>query len=251
MCAKPISARIYTADLEQLTFELAAPEAPRMSNFLAGRNRELLAALTGFATGRSSETGFLLWGPPGAGKTHLLCAAVALAGEAGVATRYYATPAALAAADTIAAREVVAVDRVDEADAAAAAQLFTLYNALREQGGWLLAASRAPLATLPLREDLRTRLGWGLVYEVLPLADEDKAAALATYAAQRGFRLSAEVINYLLRHGRRDMRSLLAALAALDRLSLAAKRPVTVPLLKQWLDRQPGPSAVQGATADP
>ncbi len=113
--------------------------------------------------------------------------------------------------------------------------MFTLYNRLKQDGGRLLAASRASLATLSLREDLRTRLGWGLVYEALPLADAEKAAALAHFAAQRGFRLSAEVIDYLLRHGRRDMRTLLAALAALDRLSLSAKRPVTVPLLKQWL----------------
>jgi DnaA-homolog protein len=129
----------------------------------------------------------------------------------------------------------------------AAAHLFTLYNTLKQRGGRLLAASRAPLAALPLREDLRTRLGWGPVHETFPLADEGKAAALATYAAQRGFRLSPEVIDYLLRHGRRDMRTLLATLSALDRLSLAAKRPVTVPLLKQWLTHEglptPAPSA--------
>jgi DnaA family protein len=88
---------------------------------------------------------------------------------------------------------------------------------------------------LPLREDLRTRLGWGLVYEVLPLADNEKPTALAAYARQRGFALSPDVIDYLLRHGRRDMQSLLRALAALDRLSLATKRPITVPLLKGWL----------------
>jgi DnaA family protein len=58
---------------------------------------------------------------------------------------------------------------------------------------------------------------------------------LAAYARGRGFELSAEVIDYLLRHGRRDMPSLLAALAALDRFSLAAKRPITVPLLREWL----------------
>jgi DnaA family protein len=90
---------------------------------------------------------------------------------------------------------------------------------------------------LSLREDLRTRLGWGLVYEVLPLADDDKAQALATYAKQRGFNLSMEVIDYLLKHGRRDLPSLLAMLAAVDRFSLASKRAITVPLLKDWLQR--------------
>jgi DnaA family protein len=90
---------------------------------------------------------------------------------------------------------------------------------------------------MPLREDVRSRLGWGLVYEVLPLADEDKPAALVTYARSRGFALNDDVIAYLLAHGRRDMPSLVATLAALDRHSLASKRPITVPLLKDWMQR--------------
>ena len=130
---------------------------------------------------------------------------------------------------------VVVIDRVDTADAAAAAAIFTLYNAQKQRGGRLIAASRTPLAALPLREDLRTRLGWGLVYEVLPLSDEDKPAAMVAFADQRGFHLSADVIDYLLHHGRRDLPSLLATLAALDRASLASKRTITVPLLKAWL----------------
>ena len=117
-----------------------------------------------------------------------------------------------------------------------AAGIFTLYNRLKDRGGHLLAASRTPLVALPLREDLRTRLGWGLVYEVLPLSDDDKPEAMAAFARQRGFVLSPDVIDYLLRHGRRDMPSLLATLAALDRASLSAKRPITVPLLKTWLN---------------
>ncbi len=120
----------------------------------------------------------------------------------------------------------------------AAARLFTLYNLIKERRARLIATSRAPLATLPLREDVRTRLGWGLVYELLSLEDDAKPAALAVYAKSRGIALSQEVIDYLLRHGRRDMPSLLATLAALDRVSLATKRPITVPLLKGWLQRE-------------
>jgi len=221
--------------LEQLVFELAPPEPALLSNFLPGRNRELVAALTGFASGAGSDPGFLIWGASGAGKTHLLRGAIALASERGVPTHFHQHPAAVAADMAGDRAMLVAVDRIDEADPAAAALIFTLYNALKERGGRLLAASRMPLAALPLREDLRTRLGWGLVYEALPLADDEKPAALAIYARQRGFDLSAEVIDYLLRHGRRDMGSLLGAVAALDRLSLAAKRPITVPLLREWL----------------
>mgnify|MGYP003693908871 CR=1 FL=1 len=72
---------------------------------------------------------------------------------------------------------------------------------------------------------------------MLPLSDEDKPAAMVAFADQRGFHLSADVIDYLLHHGRRDLPSLLATLAALDRASLASKRTITVPLLKSWLKR--------------
>jgi DnaA family protein len=224
--------------LEQLVFELAPPEPPRLSNFLPGRNRELLAALGSFVMGSGAEASFFVWGGPGAGKTHLLRAAVALAADSGLASRYCAQATLIDVDAAVPDTGFVAIDRVDEADSAAAARVFTLYNALKQSGGRVVAASRTPLATLPLREDLRTRLGWGLVYEALPLADEEKPAALDAYARQRGFHLSAEVIDYLLRHGRRDMQSLLSALAALDRVSLATKRTITVPLLKEWLQRE-------------
>ena len=220
--------------MEQLIFELAPPEPQRLANFLPGKNGELIAALERFVEGGDGAPGFLIWGATGVGKTHLLRAAVALAGERGIAARYDETPGVVA--DDAGERlSLLAVDRVDEADAAAAARVFTAYNALKQRGGRILAASRTPLATMALREDLRTRLGWGLVYEAVPLSDAEKAAALAKYARERGFELSADVIDYLLRHGRRDMGSLLAAVAALDRLSLASKRPITVPLLRDWL----------------
>lgn len=225
--------------MEQLIFELAPAEPPRLGNFLPGRNAELTALLPRFVAGAVDETGLLLWGAAGAGKTHLLRAAVAWAQEQRIGARWVAHPGELRTT-LDAADALVAIDRVDTADAKAAGAIFTLYNALKQRRGRLIAASRTPLAALPLREDLRTRLGWGLVYELLPLADEDKPEAMAAFAGQRGFHLSAEVIDYLLRHGRRDLPSLLATLAALDRASLASKRPITVPLLKSWLSRAGG-----------
>jgi DnaA family protein len=234
--------------MEQLVFELAAPEPPRLANFLPGRNAELVGLLPRFVAGELDATGLLLWGAPAAGKSHLLRAALAAAQEQGMASRLIAHPSELNDAATYAASRFYAIDRIDEADAEASAHMFTLFNATQENGGRIIAASRAALVALPLREDLRSRLGWGLVYEVLPLADQDKPAALAAYARERGFALADEVIDYLLRHGRRDMRSLLATLDALDRRSLAAKRPITVPMLRDWLQQEiewekPAPSS--------
>jgi DnaA family protein len=225
--------------MEQLVFDLAPPEPPSFGNFLPGRNPEVITVLDRVASGLAAETGLFVWGPPGAGKSHLLRAAVAAAAVRGVPASYIAATGTLLAIDpeALGKQALVAVDAIDAAQAEAQGRLFTLFNALKAAGGHFLAASRAPLAALPLREDLRTRLGWGLVYELVPLADADKPAALAAYARQRGFALGDDVIRYLLAHGRRDMTALLAALAALDRHSLATKRPITVPLLRDWLQR--------------
>ncbi|MCL2296809.1 MAG: DnaA/Hda family protein, partial [Proteobacteria bacterium] len=127
------------------------------------------------------------------------------------------------------------VDDVDGADDVLQGYLFTLYNALRENGGGLLVSAAVPPARLTLREDLRTRLGWGGIYEIVTLRDEDKLQALIAHADARGLRLPAEVVAYLLKHSRRDMRSLVAVLDALDRYSLSLKRPLTLPLVREWL----------------
>ena len=226
--------------MEQLVFELAAPEPPSFGNFVPGRNVELVTMLSRIAAGAGGETGLLIWGAAGAGKTHLLRAAVAATVARGARASWIATPGELLAGDpeTLAQHALLAVDAIDAASAESQARLFTLFNALKANGGQLLAASRAPPAVLPLREDVRTRLGWGLVYELLPLTDAEKPAALAAYARQRGFNLSAEVIGYLLAHGRRDMTTLVRALGALDRHSLATKRAITVPMLREWLQHE-------------
>jgi DnaA family protein len=130
-------------------------------------------------------------------------------------------------------------DRLDDDQQIAA---FALYNQIREAGGVLVAAATKPPAQLMLREDLRTRLAWGLVYQVQGLSDEEKIDALSKSADARGLVLSPGVLPYLLTHSRRDMQSLSAILDALDRYSLETQRPITMPLLRELLqlgDAQP------------
>jgi DnaA-homolog protein len=234
--------------MEQLIFELATPEPPTFANFLAGPNREAVAALARVAAGEVSDTGLVLWGPPGVGKSHLL-QATAAAAESRRPVQLCPDPTSLPS-DPPVPSALVLVDAVDRADAAAQGRLFTLYNALKATGGTLVATAELPPARMPLRDDVRSRLGWGLVYEVLPLADDAKPAALASYARSRGFTLGDDVIAYLLAHGRRDMTSLMTTLAALDRHSLASKRPITTPLLREWMQRGLGLSG-PGRTEPP
>ena len=219
---------------EQLVFELGREEPPSFDNFIAGANAEVVAALRRFARD-PIDRGLVLWGAPSTGKTHLLRASVAEAQARGREAVFFEAPSMLAR-DPPTPAAMIAVDAVDTATASEQGALFTLYNAALAHGGQMLWGSPLPPARLALREDLRTRIGHGLVFEVLALGDADLPHALRIYAEERGFPLAPEVIAYLLRHRRRDLRSLTNLVASLDRHSLATRRAITVSLVKAWLD---------------
>ena len=211
---------------QQLLLNIAPDWIPTLDNFVTGRNAELLSALRRALAGEADERCIYLWGEAGSGKSHLLQAAAGQARAAGQSSICLcgAVPEAM---------QVAAVDDVETLDDAAQIALFELYNRMRESGGVLLASGAAAPAHLNLRDDLRTRLGWGLVYQVHGLSDEEKTRALEGHARARGFVLPQEVTQYLLRHGRRDLPALLATLDALDAHCLELKRAASVPLLKE------------------
>jgi DnaA family protein len=204
--------------VQQLILEISPPPTPTLDNFVPGDNVELLARLKALAAGEPSETVIYLWGEPGSGRSHLLEAAARAAGP----------KAGLHLADD--------VERLDETGQIG---LFNRINAARDDGSTVLAAGPSAPMALKLREDLRTRLGSGLVYQVRPLSDADKLRYLRAEAGRRGLALAEEVLSYLLTHVRRDMPTLGAILDALDRYSLEQQRAVTLPLLRAALARTP------------
>lgn len=224
--------------MKQLALDFAVTPSPTFASFVAGRNTELLHNLMRLAAGDASERFIYIWGLAGSGRTHLLKSAVAAAQAAGASAAYIAASGATRFAADMAFMDCVAVDDANRLGAAAQIELFNVYNVLRERNAMLLVSGNAPPVQLKLREDVVTRLGWGLVYQVHALSDEEKTQALIIHAEGRGFRLSGEVCNYLLHHVRRDLPTLLAMLDALDRHSLETKRPVTVPLLRELLNSE-------------
>jgi DnaA family protein len=212
--------------MTQMLLGIAPEWIPTLDNFVAGRNVELLSALRQSLVAATGERRLYIWGEAGSGKSHLLQAAVGEALEAGLSAVY-------ACGEVPEVAEVVAVDEVEGLDDAAQIALFALYNRQRENGGMLLVSGTQAPAFLALRDDLRTRLGWELVYQVQALNDVEKAQALQQHALARGLELPNEVTTYLLRHGRRDLPALLATLDALDEHCLRLKRQATVPLLKE------------------
>jgi len=222
--------------VSQLLLDIAPDSQPTLDNFVAGRNLELLSALRHALTGSSSERSFYLWGEAGSGRSHLLQACVRAASDMQHSAAYVRGSVPRMTSEGPA--EVVAVDDVERLDETAQVELFDLYNRVRDSGGMLLVSGMQSPLHLKLRDDLRTRLGWGLVYQVHGLSDGEKAQALERHAQARGFALPPEVVQYLLRHGRRDLPSLMAALDALDAQSLRLHRAPSVPLLKEILQQE-------------
>lgn len=233
--------------MRQLTLDLSAPVRPTLDNFVIGANAETHRAVTDFVAGNLRETVLYLWGPAGAGKTHLL-KSVADAFEASGRRTFYVGYGTAGAIDSdLAGIDLLAADDVERLDLLGESEFFNIYNTLRDSGRRLIAAGSAPPASLRLRADVVTRLGWGLVYQVHPLTDEEKVSALCDHARERGFSLTPDITDHLLNRVRRDMPTLLAVLDAIDRHSLEYRKPVTLALVRQVL-RESG--AVPDSDAD-
>lgn len=220
--------------MKQLALDLIEEPLPTFENFAVGRNAEALSALRN--PGAYLGQAIYLWGAEGSGKTHLLRAFHA------VHSRALNLPITdLIGASALETPGILILDDVHSLLQAAEIEWLDLYHRVVESGGLVVAAGNAPPAQLPLRADIKTRLGQGMVFEVHILSDAEKAQALRRYASERGFDLNADAVDYLLRHVSRKMTYLLRLLDEVDRHSLAVQRVVSVRLIRELLRDDSGP----------
>ena len=215
--------------MQQIPLDLHRIEAPSLENFVAGRNAEVLAWLRALRAGAppAGASVIYLWGEAGSGRTHLLEALVGARAVLGPGS----PPAGFRLEEDT---RIAAVDDCELLDAERQQRLFQLLEHVRARpGAVVVAAGAQPPLGLALRDDLRTRLGSGLVGRLHLLGDDEKAALLGQVAAERGVALSPEVVPWLLAHTSRDIRALLALFDALDRHAYARKRAITLPLLRE------------------
>jgi DnaA-homolog protein len=228
--------------MTQLALELELTPSPRLDNYVAAANVQALAHLRRCAADplRSAIPTYL-WGDTGCGKTHLLRAVAreveALGQAVGWLDPHLPEPPLFDEAWS-----VLLMDDCDLLPPAFQAMAFNWFvNAqtpIQGRPRWVLAAGAAPPAELKLREDLRTRLGWGEIFYLHPVNETDCRLALRQAADERGLYLSDDVMAFMLNHFSRDLGSLMELLAHLDSYALRTKRAITIPLIKSMLQTE-------------
>jgi DnaA family protein len=250
----------------QFALDLGRAHQASLGNFLPGGDRALISALEKVTEQWAASTAvpatpdasslnqrwIYWWGAPGSGRSHLLRALMDAAQTASLPHYYLRSdepstwvkleaelPQQLKSGNLIA----IAVDDVELLDERLSSALFRILNVVRDnqQLHVFMVGSDAP-ANLKLREDLRTRLAWGLVFQTHLLSDHEKIQALEQAASDRGLVLSPDVLPWLLSRFYRDMPNLMALLDALDAYSLETKRAVTLPLVRELLQLSSSPN---------
>lgn len=228
--------------MKQLALDIGLSTGPTLAGFFAGPNeaaRRHLSAWAGEAGVQTvhSPVPTYLWGEGGSGKTHLLGAVHAALREQGARVGWMHA-------------EMLAPPEFDERWTAVMLDDVHLYNQVQQHAAFtwfvnaqsllrgVVAAGALPPADLSLREDLRTRLGWGNVFHLQLLTEAERRAVLRQAADARGVLLSDEVLDYMLHRFSRDLGSLMELLAQLDGYALQTQRAVTIPLIRSMLENQ-------------
>lgn len=222
--------------MKQLLLKLDAARLQTLDSFIVGQHAEVVALLHLFAHRQPSSFGersAYIWGENGAGKSHLLRAL-----ETDSTSRYITSISPIADFDYTTQTSLYMLDDCHDFDDQQQIAAFNLYNQVKEHQGFFVASGTLPPALLTVREDFRTRLGWGLIYQLQGLTDSEKIGALEHAATARGVTLPEGVLPYLITHFRRDMPSLANMLNALINHSLEIKHPITMPLLREVLQQQ-------------
>ncbi|MBU3540169.1 DnaA regulatory inactivator Hda [Polynucleobacter sp. UB-Tiil-W10] len=241
---------------KQFALDISHSPKASLENYLPGKDLALISALQDIerswkrGDAQSSENPLnqrwiYWWGPEGSGRSHLINAVGNAADYAGLEhialtpfepTSWVRLEEKMGTISESTTPSVITVDDVDRLDDRLVGSLFRILNVVQASKAiHIFMAGKASPANLKLREDLRTRLGWGLIFQTQLLDDDEKIQALEEAAKARGLVLSPDVLPWLLSRFYRDMPSLMALIDALDAYSLETKRAVTLPLVRELL----------------
>ncbi len=226
--------------MKQIALDIGLAPGPTLQNFFAGPNQAALQHMQLWVgSDKRSPVPTYVWGESGSGKTHLLRAVQASLRDQGCPVGWLDAGVAEPTAFDESWR-VVVLDDVHLYTAVQQHAAFNWFvNATTPSDGqqrWVLAAGSMPPSDLALREDLRTRLGWGHIFQLQVLSEPERRAVLRQQADERGVFLSDEVMDFMLNRFSRDLSSLIQLLDQLDGYALQTQRAITIPLIKAMLE---------------
>jgi DnaA family protein len=227
--------------MKQLALDIGLATGPTLSSFFAGPNEDIVRHLQLWAGNPTrSPVPTYLWGTGGSGKTHLLRGVRETLRELGASGLDHVGWLDSSMHEPPEYSEEWVAVLLDEVHLYTAVQQHAAFNWFvnaQTHQRWVLAAGEFPPTGLRLREDLRTRLGWGHVFHLAVLSEPERRAVLRKEADARGIFLGDDVMDFMLTRFSRDLGSLMQLLDQLDGYALQAKRGITIPLLKSMLEQ--------------
>lgn len=222
--------------MKQLALDIGLARGPTLGSFLAGPNEAAWKHLQLWAGSPTrSPVPTYLWGAGGSGKTHLLKAVQESLREQGASTGWL-DPAQAEPPEFDERWSAVLMDDVHLYTAVQQHAAFAWFVQAQALQLGVLSAGALPPADLKLREDLRTRLGWGHVFQLHVLSEPERRAVLRQAADARGIFLGDDVMDFILTRFSRDLGSLMQLLEHLDAYALQTQRAITIPLVKSMLE---------------
>ena len=227
--------------LTQIPFKFDNFKKRDFDSFFQGENKDLLYFLNTMIKTRSNNS-IYIWGPQGTGKTHLLQAACKKANEMDWHVTYIPLEQyrdfSIDILDGLGKLDLVCIDDLEFIiDNIEWQQRVTLlFNEIRDNKNSIIISSKISPNNIKIDlDDLKSRLVWGHVFKIKAADDELKIKILKKEANERSFNLNDDVVEFLIRRSNRDLTSLIEILDEIDRSSLAAKRKITVPFVKELI----------------
>ena len=226
--------------MKQMALDIGLATGPTLTSFFAGPNEAMLRHLELWVGEKSSASTrspvpTYLWGSQGSGKTHLL-KAVQDALRAQGASVGWLDATVLEPPEFNENWAAILLDDVHRYNPVQQQAAFNWFVNAQTLQRWVLGAGALPPADLPLRDDLRTRLGWGHVFQLQVLSEPERRAVLRQSADARGVFLGDEVMDFMLTRFSRDLGSLMELLDLMDGYALQTKRAITIPLIKSMME---------------
>lgn len=219
--------------MKQIALDLGLETGPRFDRFFPGSNQEALYCLEK-TVAEKSPVPVYLWGPESSGKTHLLRSVQTAFNEQNQTVGWLSPDV-----DQLQAFNhqwsAILMDDVHFYGAALQQHAFAWFIHATQNNTVIVSTGNVPPINLPLRDDLRSRMGWGQIYALNPLSESDCRTALQNAAKTRGFELPTDVMDYLLLHFSRDLGSLMQLLDMMDKYGLETKRPITIPFINAMM----------------